>query len=153
MRIVLRRGNGEPVVFSAPVIIAAILVALAVLGGGGAAVVSAVNKRAPDPTVRMGPQKNYAALPEMSLSLGGTGKIMDLRVLIELDPKVDPKVADPFAARIADRLGDRIRQIEPERLTGAEGAKLMKSTVTAVVDREIRPVKVRDVLLERMVVR
>ncbi|HYH18507.1 MAG TPA: hypothetical protein VD995_07795 [Azospirillum sp.] len=153
MRIVLRRGNGEPVSFSAPVIIAAVLIALAVLGGGGAAVVSAVNNRQPDPSTRMGPKKNYAHLPEMSLALGGTGKTMDLRVLIELDPKVDPKVTDPYAARIADRLGDRIRQIEPERLTGADGAKLMKSTVTAVVDREIRPVKVRDVLLERMVVR
>ncbi|HEY0835687.1 MAG TPA: flagellar basal body-associated FliL family protein [Azospirillum sp.] len=153
MRIVLRRGNGEPVSLSPPLIIAAILIGLAVLGGGGAAVVNSVGDRQSDPATRIGPKKNYAHLPEMSLAMGAGGKVMDLRVLIELDPKVDPKVADPYAARIADRLGDRIRQIEPERLSGADGAKLMKSTVTAVVDREIRPVKVRDILLERMVVR
>ena len=48
---------------------------------------------------------------------------------------------------------DRLRQIEPGQLTGADGANLMKSTVASVVKREAQSIRVREVLLERMVVR
>lgn len=154
VRIVLRRSNGEAIVFSFPVIIAALLVLLALLGGVGVVVVNSsstgVDER--DIVARMGAKKNYAVLPEMSVALGGGNRTMDLRVRLELDPKIDPKVTDPYAARIADRLSDRMREIEPERLAGADGARLMKNTITSVVDREVRTIKVRDVLLESMVI-
>jgi len=152
VRIVFRRGNGEAIALSFPVIVSLLLILLAALGGVSAVVVSSSRNAERDVAARMGPAKNYAVLPEMSVTLGGA-RTMDLRVRLELDPKVDPHVTAPYAARIADRLGDRIRDIEPERLAGAEGAKLMKSTIASVVDREVRTIKVRDVVLERMIVR
>ncbi|WP_448191391.1 flagellar basal body-associated FliL family protein [Azospirillum sp. sgz301742] len=154
MRIVFRRGNGEAIALSFPVIITLLLLLLASLGGVSVVVVRASqHSDERDVTARMGAKKNYAVLPEMSVALGGGGRTMDLRVRIELDPTVDPKVTAPYTARIADRLSDRMREVEPERLTGADGAQLMKNTITSVVDREIRTIKVRDVLLERMVIR
>lgn len=154
MRIVFRRGNGEAIALSFPVIVTILLVLLASVGGVGVVVVKSTrNSEERDVTARMGAKKNYAVLPEMSVALGGGGRTMDLRVRLELDPKVDPKITDPYTARIADRLSDRMREIDPERLTGADGARLMKSTITSVVDREVRTIKVRDVLLESMVIR
>lgn len=153
MRIVFRRVNGETIALSFPVIAAVVLMLLALVGGVGAVVVSSSRNSEREASSRIGPKKNYAVLPEMSLALGGGGLTMDLRVRLELDPQVDPNVTIPYAARIADRLGDRMREIEPERLAGADGAMLMKSAITSVVDREVRTIKVRDVLLERMVVR
>ena len=154
VRIVFRRGNGEAIALSFPIIVTILLVLLASAGGVGVVVVKA-SQRTDDRDVvaRMGAKKNYAVLPEMSVAVGGGNRTMDLRVRLELDPKVDPKVTDPYTARIADRLSDRMREIEPERLSGADGAKLMKSTITSVVNREVRSIKIHDVLLESMVIR
>ena len=152
MRFVRRNASGETVSL-APLIIAVALVVLAALGAGGVVAVKSSARQA-DVNDRMGPKKNYAALPNMTFTLGGgDARLVDVRVLLEIDPNVDTKVADPYVPRIADQISDRLRQIEPDQLSGADGAKLMKSTIASVVDREIRPVRVRDVLLERMVVR
>ena len=154
MRIVFRRGNGEAIALSFPIIVTILLVLLASVGGVSVAVVKSSRQSDDrDVAARMGAKKNYAVLPEMSVALGGGTRTMDLRVRIELDPTVDPKVTAPFTARIADQLSERMREVEPERLTGADGARLMKNTITSVVNREVRTIKVRDVLLESMVVR
>ncbi len=154
MRIVFRRGNGEAIALSFPVIVTILLFLLAGVGSVGVVVVTSTQRTDErDVAARMGPKKNYAALPEMSVALGDGNRTMDLRVRLELDPQVDPNVTLPYTARIADRLSDRMREIEPERLAGADGARLMKNTITSVVNREVRSIKVRDVLLESMVVR
>ncbi|WP_051340602.1 flagellar basal body-associated FliL family protein [Azospirillum halopraeferens] len=152
MRIPWLRRGGDDGSLRVPLVIAGVLAGLVVLGGAGAAVMSVVENRRMDPTARMGPAKNYAALPPMSFAMSGA-RSMDLKVRVELDPAVDPGMTEPYATRIADRLGDRVRLIEPERLQGAEGARLLKSTIMSVIDREIRPLKVRDVLLESMIIR
>ncbi len=152
MRFVRRGENGETVSLT-PLVIAVALVILAAAGAGGVAAIKS-SARQSDASDRMGPKKNYAALPTMTFTLGGgDARIVDVRVLLEIDPNVDNKVADPYVPRIADQISDRLRQIEPGQLSGADGAKLMKETIASVVGREIRPVRVRDVLLDRMVVR
>lgn len=146
-------GSLEPGSLRFVLTLAGIMGVLVVLGVGTAAVVSA-NRSPAAPVVRLGPKKNYAALPEMSFDLGGAGaRTMDLRVLVELDPGLDPKAADPYGPRIADRLGDRIREIGPDRLGGAEGAQLVKGALALVLEREMRPLRARDILLDRMVIR
>ncbi|MGQ9367154.1 flagellar basal body-associated FliL family protein [Azospirillum sp. A39] len=146
------RRDGEASSLRVPLVVTGLLAGLVALGGTGAAVVTAVQAHRAGPGDGTGLRRNYASLPGMSFTMAGARE-MDLRVKIELDAAVDPAVADPYATRIADRLGDRFRLIDPERLQGAEGAKLLKSTIIAVVDREIRPVRVRDVLLESLVIR
>lgn len=153
MRLIRRNRNGEPVSLM-PVILFGLLVALAVLGTMGAVVAS--KNRAPPPPAsdKLGPKKTYAALPQMTFTLGGgDARLIDVKVLLEVDPTVDGKVADPYVPRIADQLSDKMRQIDPSQLSGAEGAKLMKSTIAGVLNQEMRGVRVREILLDRMVVR
>ncbi len=150
MRFLLRRSDGESVSLM-PVIIAVVLVMLAALGtwtvvSGKSGARSTGGERKP--------QKTYASLPMMTFTLGGSdARLVDIRVLLEIDPAGDPNSAIPFVPRIADQMADRLRQIEPGQLTGADGANLMKSTVASVVKREAQSIRVREVLLERMVVR
>ncbi|MBB3265466.1 flagellar basal body-associated protein FliL [Azospirillum sp. OGB3] len=133
-----------------PVLVAVALVLLAALGTW--TVVSG------KPGARSGgdrkAQKTYASLPTMTFTLGGSdARQVDIRVLLEIEPTGAPNPATPFVPRIADQMADRLRQIEPSQLSGAEGANLIKSTVASVMKREAQAVRVREVLLERMVVR
>ncbi|MFP5516135.1 MAG: flagellar basal body-associated FliL family protein [Alphaproteobacteria bacterium] len=135
-----------------PLVLTGLLLLLAALGAGGAVVAS--KSRAPSPQAQPGSDKKYAALPMMTFGLGGgSARMVDVKVLLEIDPSVDGKVADPYVPRISDRLSDRMRQIDPQQLTGADGALLMKSTIAGVLDRELRGVRVKEILLDRMVVR
>ncbi|MBK1840127.1 flagellar basal body-associated FliL family protein [Azospirillum sp. YIM B02556] len=135
-----------------PLVLTGILLTLAALGVGGAVVAS--RNRAPTSQGHQGADKKYAALPLMTFSLGGNdARMVDVKVLLEIDPSVDGKVADPYVPRISDQLSDRMRQIDPKQLAGADGAMLMKSTIAGVLDRELRGVRVKDILLDRMVVR
>ncbi|MDQ2104487.1 flagellar basal body-associated FliL family protein [Azospirillum isscasi] len=150
MRFLLRRSDGESVSLT-PVIIAVVLVLLAALGTW-TVVSSKTGARSAGGERK--PQKTYAALPLMTFTLGGSdARLVDIRVLLEIEPTADPNAAAPYVPRIADQMADRLRQIEPDQLNGAEGANLIKSAVASVVKREAQTVRVRDVLLERMVVR
>jgi len=151
VRLVRRNRHGETVSLM-PLVLTGLLLALAALGTTGAVVAS--KNRAPAPQAQPGVSKKYAALPMMTFGLGGGGaRMVDVKVLLEIDPSVDGKVADPYVPRISDQLSDRMRQIDPQQLTGADGAMLMKSTIAGVLDRELRGVRVKDILLDRMVVR
>jgi flagellar basal body-associated protein FliL len=128
------------------------LLGLTILGAVTAYVFSA--SKSSDVTARMGPKKNYATLPDMSFTLGGAaGRNVDIHVLLEIDPGVDGQIVQPYAPRIADQLSERLREIHPGQLSGAEGAKLMKEAIAAAVGSEVRQLRVRDVLLDRMVIR
>lgn len=151
LRLVRRNRHGETVSLM-PLVLFGLLLLLAALGTTGAVVAS--KNRAPAPQAQPGGDKKYAALPMMTFTLGGGGaRMVDVKVLLEIDRTVDGKVADPFVPRISDQLSDRMRQIDPQQLTGADGAMLMKSTIAGVLDRELRGVRVKEILLDRMVVR
>lgn len=102
----------------------------------------------------MGPRPNLAPLPTLKMEMGGAGGLaMDLTLVIELDPGVRPAVVEPYIDRITDRMGDRLRDAGLERLAGTEGALLVKEMARSVAQQELGKVKVRDVLIESMVVR
>lgn len=103
---------------------------------------------------RMGPKANLAPLPAMKVEMGGVGGLsMDLTLVVELERGVKPSVIDPFVDRISDRMGDRLRDAGLERLNGAEGAKLVKEMARSVIQQEVKKIKVRDVLIEKMILR
>lgn len=102
----------------------------------------------------MGPRPNLAPLPTMKMEMGGAGGLaMDLTLVIELDPGVRRSVVEPYIDRITDRMGDRLRDAGLERLAGTEGALLVKEMARSVAQQELGKVKVRDVLIESMVLR
>ncbi|WP_244434203.1 flagellar basal body-associated FliL family protein [Azospirillum sp. B506] len=148
----MRRNRHGETVSLMPLVLTGFLLVLAALGATGAVVAS--RNRAPPSQAHQGPDKKYAALPMMTFTLGGNdARMVDVKVLLEIDPSVDGKVADPYVPRISDRLSDRMRQIDPQQLIGADGAMLMKSTIAGVLDRELHGVRVKEILLDRLVVR
>lgn len=147
MRFVRRTARGDTVSLT-PLLIALALVIVLALGSWGALSVKSAM------TARKFPPKNYASLPTMTFTLGGgSGRIVDVSALLEIDKGVDPKFTDAYLSRIADQMSDRLRDVDVSQLSGAEGAQLMKSTIADVVGHEVRPVRIREVLLEQMVVR
>lgn len=153
MRLIRRNESGEAIGLGAPLLVLGALVALGLVGAGGAVVVASVQEPS-DAQSKAFPKINYVSLPEMSIPVGGgSGREMDLKLLLQYDPNVKGDIAAGYETRISERLGDRIREIGMDQLQGAEGAKLLKGAVAAVVDRELRTARVRDVLIERMIVR
>lgn len=127
------------------------LLALAAFGGFMWLAPSAERQRI---EAMMGPRPNLAPLPTMKMEMGGAGGLaMDLTLVIELNPGVRPSVVEPYIDRITDRMGDRLRDAGLERLAGAEGALLVKEMARSVAQQELGKVKVRDVLIESMVLR
>ena len=76
-------------------------------------------------------------------------------VLTMTDPANRNALGTAMMARGRDALDEAVHddRIGALVLTGADGAKLMKSTITSVVSREVRSIKIHDVLLESMIVR
>lgn len=151
MRFIRRNENGEAVGIGVPLLLLGLLVTLGALGVGGAAVVSSVSSPSPQ---KIYPKINYVSLPMMSIQIGdSSGREVDLKLLLEFDPGVKNDVASGYETRISERLGDRLRELGMDQLKGADGARLVKGAVAAVVDRELRPVRVKDVLIERFIMR
>lgn len=127
------------------------LLALAAFGGFMWLAPSAERQRI---EAMMGPRPNLAPLPTMKMEMGGVGGLaMDLTLVIELDHGVRPSVVEPYIDRITDRMGDRLRDAGLERLAGSEGALLIKEMARSVTQQELGRIKVRDVLIESMVLR
>lgn len=136
----------EPVGFL--IIVLSVLVALTLLGGGY------VVWHAPRWAVeaRMGPAPPYALLPDMTLTLG-EGRVVDLRVRVEMAKRSDLPAVTARADRIADRLVDRMAELDPADLQGVDGAGRVKRAVEGAVERELRGTDVRKVLVDVMIVR
>jgi len=129
----------------------AVLATLAVLGWAGTSMYQRATQQKQLVT-RMGAKGNFAALPDLELTLGGA-RSLDLKVTLELKPKADPRVADRYSRRIVDRLYDDIRQHEPDELLGPGSANLVKRSVARAVRSETGQDMVKDVLIERMIVK
>lgn len=128
-----------------------VLATLAALGWAGTSMYQRATQQRHLVTM-MGAKGNFAALPQMELNLGGS-RSLDLKVTLELKPKANPVVADRYSRRIVDRLYDDIRQYEPQELLGPGSAGLVKQSVTRAVRGVTGQDMVKDVLIERMVVK
>lgn len=128
-----------------------VLTTLAVLGWAGTSMYQRATQQKRIVSM-MGAKGNFAALPEMELNLGGA-RTMDLKVTLELKPRANPDVADRYSRRIIDRFYDDIRQREPEELLGPGSAGLVKRSVARAVRTETGQDMVKDVLIEKMLVK
>ena len=128
-----------------------VLATLAVLGWAGTSMYQRATQQRSLVTM-MGVKGNFAPLPELELNLSGA-RSLDLKVTLELKPKANPAVADRYSRRIIDRLYDDIRQYEPQELLGPGSANLVKQSVTRAVRGVTGQDMVKDVLIERMIVK
>ena len=128
-----------------------VLATLAALGWAGTTMYQRATQQRTLVT-RMGVKGNFTALPEMELTLGGA-RSLDLKVTLELKPKANPAVTARYSDRIVDRLYDDIRQHDPQDLLGPGSAGLVKQSVSRAVRGVTGQDMVKEVLIERMVVK
>ncbi|HEY0834167.1 MAG TPA: flagellar basal body-associated FliL family protein [Azospirillum sp.] len=136
-------------------LLAAALGSLAVMGAGGIALLGTAHAGKPAVEPRVQALGTVAPLPAMEFTLadGHRMRQVELRVLLEFDPTVDRKTVEQHAPRIANALSASMIDVNPVELTGSAGTRLVKEQVSIVVNREMKPIRIRQVLLQRFLVR
>lgn len=138
-------------------ILAALVVALSSAGAGTILLrkqLSPAGGRTPAVEVKPG-AVTYARLPAMSFTLNDGTRLreLQLRVVLELDPSVPAKAVEPYIPHITDAISLRMSDVDPEELRGAEGPLYVKDALRYSAAKVLRPLKVRQVLVQDMLLR
>lgn len=145
------RGKAEGPPVRVLLVLASVLGLLAMLGVGSAVVFGAGSAKAG----RGGhPGPVYAALPAMNFTLTDGSRLRELRlkVLLEMDPTADLAVVEPRGPRIVGALESRMAGVRASELSGTGGTRMVKDLITVAANHELRPLRVRQVLLQEMLV-
>ncbi|WP_434623039.1 flagellar basal body-associated FliL family protein [Azospirillum sp. B2RO_4] len=118
--------------------------------GGGIAVDRILEQRRIE--ARMGPKPRLAQLPAMEVPLGAS-RAVEMQVSLVLAPKIEPDRVLRYQDRIADRLFQTVGQTDSEILTGPGSAAFLKGRIRDAVNREAGTGLIRDIYIERMVVK
>lgn len=134
-----------------------LIVALAAAGAGGVLMLKPATAHTgalPAKTI-VGPQPAYAAMPAMSFTLRDGERLRELkvRVVLELDPSVPLETVKPHLARIADAMSVRMLDVDPNELRGQDGPHYIKDALGFAANKAIRPLKIRQVLVQDMLLR
>ncbi|WP_448191390.1 flagellar basal body-associated FliL family protein [Azospirillum sp. sgz301742] len=131
-------------------ILAVIMAGLAVTGFGGFMLVGVKTAHAGK---MAGPV--YAPLPplEFALTDGRFVRQVDLNIVLELPRAMEKKELDAHVLHIANALNARMVEVEADELRGPSGTQRVKDVVSAAANRELRPMRVQQVLLQKLVMR
>lgn len=100
----------------------------------------------------MGPKPRLAPLPAMEFALGGARSV-EVEVSLVLAPKVKPERVLAYKERIADRLFETVGNAGARRLTAGGSAEFLKQQIRDAVRVEAGSDLIRDVYIQRMVVK
>ncbi|PWC46846.1 flagellar basal body rod protein [Azospirillum sp. TSA6c] len=97
----------------------------------------------------------YAALPTLTITLNDGRRLQELRLraVLEFDPATPMEAVTPHLARIADAMGRRLLEVDPAELRGADGQVYIKDALRYVANKTMRPLKLRQVLIQDMLLR
>jgi len=127
-------------------------------GAGGALMLkpaTASTGRAPARAEAGAAVATYAALPTLNVTLNDGDRLRELRIraVLELDPSIPLETVKPYLPRIADALNLRMMEVHPNELRGQDGPLYVKDALRFVADKAMRPVKIRQVLVQDMLLR
>lgn len=103
-------------------------------------------------TAMMGPKARLAPLPAMEFALGGPRSV-EVEVSLVLAPNVKASSVLKYQDRIADRLFQTVGSAGADRLTAKGSAEFLKQQIREAVREEAGSGMVRDVYIQRMVVK
>lgn len=103
-------------------------------------------------TAMMGPKAKLAPLPAMEFALGGP-RAVEVQVSLVLAPDVKAASVLKYQDRIADRLFQTVGSAGADRLTAKGSAEFLKQQIRDAVREEAGAGLVRDVYIQRMVVK
>ena len=97
----------------------------------------------------------YAALPTLTVTLNDGRRLQELRLraVLEFDPSTPMETVTPHLPRIADAIERRLLEVDPAELRGAEGQVYIKDALRYVANKTMRPLKLRQVLIQDMLLR
>lgn len=134
----------------------AMLVTLAGAGAGGILMLKPATAHPGKTPLRIdAPVALYAALPTMSFTLNDGTRLRELRVraVLELDPSIPLDLVKPYIPTIADAMTIRMMDVDPDELRGQDGPLYIKNALRFAADKAMRPLKVRQVLVQDMLLR
>ncbi len=137
-------------------ILLALLIALAGAGAGGILILKPATAHPGKPPLRTdGAIATYAALPTMSFTLNDGDRLRELRIraVLELDPSIPLEALKPYLPHIADAMTLRMMDVDPGELRGQDGPLYVKDALRYAADKAIRPLKIRQVLVQDMLLR
>ncbi|ALG70686.1 hypothetical protein VY88_05805 [Azospirillum thiophilum] len=133
------------------VIVLLALMTLAGLAYGGLAALDGILEQRRI-EARMGPKVRLATLPALEVPLGGQ-RAVEMQASLVLAPGVEADRVLRYQDRIADRLFQTVSQTGTEKLTGEGSADFLKARIKEAVNREAGTGLIRDIYIERMVVK
>ncbi len=97
----------------------------------------------------------YASLPTLIVTLNDGRRLHELRLraVLEFDPATPLETVTPHLPRIADAMNQRLLEVDPAELRGADGPAYVKDALRFVANRTMRPLKLRQVLIQDMLLR
>lgn len=97
----------------------------------------------------------YAPLPPMNFTLSDGARLRELRVrvVLEMDPLTEAKLVESYGSRIASAMNTLMLDVEPADLRGPSGSIFIKDAVMQTARKELRPMKVRQVLVQELLLR
>ncbi len=98
---------------------------------------------------------NYVQLPPMQFALAEGAKTLkvELSVILDLPSEVEAAKVSARIPGIINTLDSRIGELDPKELRGPMGTAMVKEVVSAAADRELRPIRVKGVLLQKLILR
>lgn len=133
-----------------------LMVGLSAAGAGSAFLLKPAKARAGRPVADEAPaMANYARLPTMNFTLSDGDRLRDVRVrvVLEMDPQVHPKTVESYGPRISSAMSTAMLEVNATELRGGAGTSFIKDAVMQTASKELRPMKVRQVLLQELVLR
>ncbi|HYG86658.1 MAG TPA: flagellar basal body-associated FliL family protein [Azospirillum sp.] len=131
----------------------ALLAGLALTGFGGFLLFGAKAAQAGKGQVVQQPTSVFAPLPPLEFALAEGSRIrqVDIDVVLELPPGVDKQQFNSRIPRIVNALNARMVELDPNDLRGPLGTQMVKDVVSVAANRELRPIRVSQVLLQKLV--
>lgn len=133
-----------------------LMVGLSAAGAGTAFLLKPAKARAGRPVAEEAPAlANYARLPAMTFTLSDGDRLRDVRVrvVLEMDPQVQPKTVESYGPRISSAMSTAMQEVDATELRGGGGTSLIKAAVMQTASKELGAMKVRQVLLQELVMR
>lgn len=133
-----------------------LLAGLSAAGAGGAFLMKPAKAHAGLPVEQEPPaMANYARLPAMNFTLTDGDRLRELRVrvVLEMDPQAHAKTVESYGPRITSAMTTEMLDVNAGDLRGRDGSVLIKDAVMRTASKELRPMKVRQVLVQELVLR
>lgn len=97
----------------------------------------------------------FVDLPELLVNLNVTGarlRFLKFAATLEVGSEEEAALVKQFVPRITDNVHAYLRAVQVEELGGPDALYRVKRDLLARVNQEVRPVRVRDVLIKEMLV-